>query len=81
MTKYDLAAALTLAGLDHYEGALSASQQRTVFGAVLCGKKQIRIDADGQGTIAVRFSVWEGTHTSYVWERHSFEEFCRHHGA
>lgn len=77
MTKYDLAARLELAGLHGYTGRLPAKQQRDVFGGVLFGKKTVRIDCAGQGSIGVAHSFWEGTHTSYAFTEHTFEAVCR----
>ena len=76
MTKYDLAATLTLADLDGYHGKLTAKQQRDLFGQVLFGKKTVEISCEGQGSIAVLHPCWEGTHTSYTRETRSFEAIC-----
>ena len=77
MNKYDLAAQLTLGGLDGYEGKLTAKQQRAVFGDVLFGKKTVRINCDNQGTVEVLHPCWEGTHTSYSVETLSFDILCQ----
>jgi hypothetical protein len=76
MTKYDLAAHLTLEGFDGYHGTLTATQQRTLFGAALFGKKTVRISCDNQGLVEVFHACWEGTHTSYSVEALSFACVC-----
>jgi hypothetical protein len=74
--KYDIAAAIMSADLDGYEGKLTATQQRTLFGAVIFGKKTVRINCDNQGTVDVLHPCWEGTHTSYSVETRSFDTLC-----
>jgi hypothetical protein len=78
MTKYDLAAQLTMEGLDGYYGKLPAQRQRALFGKAVFGKKTIRINCDNQGTVEIYHPCWEGTHTSYAIETLSFEALCRH---
>lgn len=53
--KYELAERIALAGLDGFEGRLSAKNQREIFGKVLYGKKYIKIDCSGQGCIQGQF--------------------------
>jgi hypothetical protein len=63
LSKYDIAARVMLEGLDGFDGKLPAAKQREVFGRALFGKKTIHIDAEGQGTIRVWWSVCFGTMT------------------
>jgi hypothetical protein len=52
MTKYDIAANLTLFGKDYWTGRMSAKEQRKIFGEYLFGKKTITINCDNQGTVS-----------------------------
>lgn len=73
--KYQIAANVTLAGLDGFKGRLSAKRQREVFGAALFGKKLLRIDARNQGTVEASFSVCFGTDRNS--SKRSFEEIAK----
>jgi hypothetical protein len=66
--KYQIAANVTLAGLDGFKGRLTAKQQREVFGANIFGKKVVKIDASNQGQVTGSFSVCYGT------DRNIFEQ-------
>lgn len=70
--KYDLAARITIAELDGFAGRLTASQQRTVFGRNVFGKKYVQIDASNQGTVKGHYSCAFGTDTATF--ELSFEE-------
>lgn len=63
MTKYEIAANITLNDLDGFEGKMSAKVQREVFGVKAFGQKTIKVDANGQGQVT-------------VWEMVSFGQDC-----
>ena len=75
MDKYSIASAVTLEGLDGFNGVLSASQQKKIFGRNVFGKKNIRIDASGQGKVSGSFKVAFGT--DFVSFEKSFEEIAK----
>jgi hypothetical protein len=74
ITKYDIAANLTLAGLDGFTGVLSAVIQRQMFGFSAYGRKTIRIDCSGQGNVSGKFRVCFGADSSVF--SHSFDEIA-----
>lgn len=59
--KYELAARIAIAGLDGFNGRMTAKQQRELFGAAPFGKKVINIDATNQGVIWGFYSTAYGT--------------------
>lgn len=75
MSKYEIAANIALAGLDSFDGRMSAAQQRAIFGANVFGKKSITINNVNQGEIEVRYSAAYGT--DQVLTRVSFEQVAQ----
>lgn len=73
MDKYQIATNIALAGLDSFEGKMSAAQQRQIFGASIFGKKDIRIDNTGQGMVTVSF--W--SRLDYVSVPKSYDDIVR----
>lgn len=73
--KYQIAANVALAGLDGFNGRLTAKQQRAIFGANVFGKKVVKIDASNQGRVIGSFSVCFGTDRSHF--EKSFEEIAK----
>jgi hypothetical protein len=49
LTKYDIAANVTLLQLEGFEGRMTAALQRKVFGRAVVGKKIVHIDTSNQG--------------------------------
>jgi hypothetical protein len=74
MTKYDIAANVTLEQLEGFEGRMTASLQRRVFGRSIFGKKTIHIDTTNQGRVFGSFKVAFGT--DFVTFDFSFEEIA-----
>lgn len=72
--KYQIAANITIAGLDGFKGRLTAKQQKELFGANLFGKKKLTIDTSNQGRVFGSFSVCFGT--CHNWFEKSFEEIA-----
>ncbi len=61
MTKYDVASALAVAGVDNNRWhRLSAIEQRGMFGFPVFGKKEFRVDPSNQGQVTLRKSVPPG---------------------
>ncbi len=50
--KYEIAARVTIAGLDGFTGELHAAEQIRLFGRDIFGPKEITIDASGQGRVS-----------------------------
>jgi hypothetical protein len=73
--KYEIAANVTLAGLDGFKGRLAAKQQRELFGANIFGKKVVKIDASNQGQVTGSFSVCFGTDRNHF--EKSFEQIAK----
>ena len=63
-TKYDLCERLMAEGLDGFDGRMSATDQRRIFGRPLFGKKRIQVSCDGQGEIRASWSAAFGTTTA-----------------
>lgn len=58
MTKYDVASALAVEGLDDRKWhRLSAAEQRAVFGFPVFGKKEFRVDPSNQGEVRLQKHV------------------------
>ncbi len=74
ITKYDIAANVTIAGLENFTGRMTAAQQREVFGVNFFGRKSFTISTRNQGSANGHFSVCFGTDTVHF-ER-SFEEIA-----
>lgn len=74
MNKYDLAALVAVNGLDDGEiRKLSAKQQRELFGFVICGRKDVSFEPNGQGMVRVGRTV---TGNDYVVAHYSYAEFA-----
>jgi len=65
MTKYDIAANITIAGLDGFRGRMSAKTQRDIFGRKAFGRKLINIDNTGQGRVFGCVSCSFGTDSNF----------------
>lgn len=74
LTKYDIAANVTLAELDGFQGRLTAKVQKEIFGRNIFGKKKIKIDASNQGTVSGTYSCCFGTDSA--WFEKSFEQIA-----
>ncbi len=61
INKYDIAERVMFAGLDGFDGRMSANQQREVFGRAIFGRKRITISCDGQGEVEASWSAAFGT--------------------
>ena len=57
MDKYEVAARLTIAGLDGFTGVLTYKLQRHVFGYVPFGRKTVTIDCCNQGRVYGRYTA------------------------
>lgn len=53
MTKYDVAAQVTLAGIEGKAVKLTAAQQRAIFGGYVFGRATIQADCTGQGKVTI----------------------------
>lgn len=74
MNKYDIAALAAINGLDDWETRkLSAKQQRELFGFVICGRKDISFNPEGQGIVRIGRSV---VPNDYVCRDYSYEAFA-----
>jgi hypothetical protein len=75
MDKYTIAANVALAQLDGFAGRLTAAQQRKLFGRNIFGRKQLTIDASGQGRVYGYYSVAFGTDSAFFSK--SFDEISQ----
>jgi hypothetical protein len=73
MTKYTIAANIAIAGLDTFEGKMSAAQQRAIFGGYWFGKKTIKIKNVGQGSVEATWAVL----MDQMWTEKSFEQIAQ----
>jgi hypothetical protein len=73
--KYEIASNIAVAGLDTFEGKMSAKQQRAIFGAAFFGRKNICIDNTNQGRVTGSF-VGQGYGTGLLHFEISFERLA-----
>ena len=57
MTKYDIAANAEIAEIAGKRVRLTASQQRSIFGAYVFGRQTINVSTDGQGEVVATIAV------------------------
>lgn len=60
MTKYEIAAQVTMAEIDGEYLTLSAAQQREIFGGYVFGRTLIHADTTGQGKVTIRKNAGHG---------------------
>ncbi len=60
MNKYEIAANVTLKGIEGQPVRMSAQEQREVFGAAVFGRFEICIDLNGQGKVTGRKNAGHG---------------------
>jgi hypothetical protein len=70
--KYEIASRIELKKMDGFIGRMSAKDQRELFGAYLFGRKQIKINARGQGCVSGSFKIAFGQDANHF--RFSFEQ-------
>lgn len=74
MNKYEIASIATINNLDDNENhKLTAAQQKAIFGFAVVGRKDVRFNSEGQGTVTVGRTVC----TDYSSRTYTYEEFAQ----